>query len=571
MRGGSNALPLRIRRAQFGSARAPVEQSEKSYTSSSSLGGAAPSRAQEAAPWWRLDVMLPSDNRCGACKQCGGRTGRPGGSTTPSCARALRCPRSQLPTYARAAPRHSSTPAPVRPRDSHRRYINWWMFTVFCSFLTAILVPFHIAFSATPGLGCAALAGGSARTRFPGNQRPPPPSLLTPLRARSPGTNMFFLVMEVLLDSIFLLDVLLHLTSVATFAEDGLVVTQRRDIAKAYSRRMLVPDLLFAIPWDQFVLLAAGLESSDSKKALLLSLLGFIKLVSSLLPSERRQPLGGLEQPQNGWPSARGACAQGRLYRLVHWFAYLGHNMLLSQLVLMMLRNQTYLFLLLHIAACLLYFIARCATPRSRCTDTHDLCGPCMRQPHTHTHTRVRSGSATLPSTTAGSAGPSTALRTSRPGSGAPCFLASRALRAAAERHPHHCKRCWAAAQIRLLLLLLHLDIHGCGSAPVAACAPVAARRLPQHMRGHDVTRRPGRQRLWHVERGRERLHDPLHVAQRGGGRLHPRCACLHHVRLTAQAPHSLSTKLRAPPRLQARCPCSWCWRTSAPRSTATA
>jgi len=50
---------------------------------------------------------------------------------------------------------------------------------------------------------------------------------------------------------------------------------------------------------------------------------------------------------------------QGRLYRLFDLFALVEHKMLLSQMSLMLVRNFTYVFYIVHWMACLLYYVAR--------------------------------------------------------------------------------------------------------------------------------------------------------------------------------------------------------------------
>jgi len=50
---------------------------------------------------------------------------------------------------------------------------------------------------------------------------------------------------------------------------------------------------------------------------------------------------------------------QGRLYRLFDLFALIEHKMLLSQMSLMLLRNGTFVFYIVHWMACILYYVAR--------------------------------------------------------------------------------------------------------------------------------------------------------------------------------------------------------------------
>eukprot|EP00967_Tisochrysis_lutea_P103118 scaffold155510_cov18-Tisochrysis_lutea.AAC.1 len=50
---------------------------------------------------------------------------------------------------------------------------------------------------------------------------------------------------------------------------------------------------------------------------------------------------------------------QGRLYRLFDLFALIEHKVLLSQFMLMLVRNSTYVFYIVHWMACILFYVAR--------------------------------------------------------------------------------------------------------------------------------------------------------------------------------------------------------------------
>ncbi|KAF5831397.1 cyclic nucleotide-binding-like protein [Dunaliella salina] len=49
----------------------------------------------------------------------------------------------------------------------------------------------------------------------------------------------------------------------------------------------------------------------------------------------------------------------GRLYRLFDLFALIEHKVLLSQFMLMLVRNSTYVFYIVHWLACIMYYVAR--------------------------------------------------------------------------------------------------------------------------------------------------------------------------------------------------------------------
>ncbi len=113
---------------------------------------------------------------------------------------------------------------------------------------------------------------------------------------------------------------------------------------------MLVPDIIFLLPFTTISTSALGIrDSDDSSTALLLGLLRLLQLVSKVRDETRSAPhamravraSGGLLR--NAWP-------QGRLYRLSAFVSMIEYRMVLPQTAIVVLRNNLYVLGSCHVA-----------------------------------------------------------------------------------------------------------------------------------------------------------------------------------------------------------------------------
>ncbi|GAX84454.1 hypothetical protein CEUSTIGMA_g11874.t1 [Chlamydomonas eustigma] len=135
----------------------------------------------------------------------------------------------------------------------------------------------------------------------------------------------FWAVFEYICTLIFLLDIVLKFFRAYIDSESNEPVTSISKISYRYFKFLFWFDILFMIPFTDII------ESADTGMgelaAIYVGLLGFLKV--------------------------------GRLYRIFELFQQLDHNMVISQISLMLLRNMFYILLTCHWFACVFYFIAR--------------------------------------------------------------------------------------------------------------------------------------------------------------------------------------------------------------------
>ncbi|GBF99926.1 hypothetical protein Rsub_12619 [Raphidocelis subcapitata] len=182
-------------------------------------------------------------------------------------------------------------PFVVHPYDI--RAYAWWAFIAMAVLVAMAAEPFFLAFAPYPGL-------------YP----------LT-----SPDT-----IVTSLLITAYALDIVLNFF-LAYHDEDGNLVTDRGAIASHYCRSRLWLDLATTVPFDWVVLIATGLNSSDTVTARYISLLRLLRL--------------------------------GRAYRLNMWVHNITHNTAVSLFWVTMARNALVLFYTTHIGACLFFYLAR--------------------------------------------------------------------------------------------------------------------------------------------------------------------------------------------------------------------
>ncbi|KAL6748139.1 hypothetical protein V8C86DRAFT_3147133, partial [Haematococcus lacustris] len=139
--------------------------------------------------------------------------------------------------------------------------------------------------------------------------------------------NDFWAVQQYIFTAIFITDMVIKARYLAVPNQDGQLEGDPKVIFNHYLQDKFVYDVVSTLPWDQVALAAAGRMVGDDRLALCLGLICLLKLV--------------------------------RLYRLTDYFQYVEYRMQMSQMALMMLRNQLYVFFLMHWAACSFYLIAR--------------------------------------------------------------------------------------------------------------------------------------------------------------------------------------------------------------------
>ncbi|KAL6757545.1 hypothetical protein V8C86DRAFT_2622224 [Haematococcus lacustris] len=141
-----------------------------------------------------------------------------------------------------------------------------------------------------------------------------------------PYTN-FWAITDYITTVIFLIDMVLKFMLMFQDAEGGLV-RDHKVIALNYLRFLFWVDLVTTLPLDGFVSIALGYRyRSDSAAGLYVALVRWVKL--------------------------------GRLYRIFDLFAMLEHKMVISQVSLILLRNNIYIAFITHWMACLFYYVAR--------------------------------------------------------------------------------------------------------------------------------------------------------------------------------------------------------------------
>ncbi|KAJ9524098.1 hypothetical protein QJQ45_022546 [Haematococcus lacustris] len=137
----------------------------------------------------------------------------------------------------------------------------------------------------------------------------------------------FWAITDYITTVIFLIDMVLKFMLMFQDAEGGLV-RDHKIIALNYLRFLFWVDLVTTLPLDGFVSIALGYRyRSDSAAGLYVALVRWVKL--------------------------------GRLYRIFDLFAMLEHKMVISQVSLILLRNNIYIAFITHWMACLFYYVAR--------------------------------------------------------------------------------------------------------------------------------------------------------------------------------------------------------------------
>jgi hypothetical protein len=174
----------------------------------------------------------------------------------------------------------------------NRRYRYWWALTVFCALLTVFTETYAVAFSPS-----SSYLSGDALS-----------------------------VIEYVLVSIFLFDIVVNFHLVYYDADDHLIV-DKKEIALHYLKGLFWIDLAGIFPLYLVALAISGDLGSDSDAAPFLSLLRLVKLV--------------------------------RLHRVAQLFAELQYNPRVSLMWLTLLRNFGFAVLWSHFSACIFFFIAR--------------------------------------------------------------------------------------------------------------------------------------------------------------------------------------------------------------------
>ena len=175
------------------------------------------------------------------------------------------------------------------------RYRLWWYTTVLIAAITSILIPYVIAFTA-PGL-------------YPYDS----------------ATS----IVEFVCIALIAIDMIVSF-NVARY-DKGVLVTDRRQLAKNYARLIFWIDFLSIFPFDEVALSIAGLRGpSYVNNPILAQYLSLFKIIRML-----------------------------RLYRLSWFFQFLTYNLAASLLMVTLLRNIFLTFFFANVAACVWYFEAR--------------------------------------------------------------------------------------------------------------------------------------------------------------------------------------------------------------------
>ncbi len=174
-----------------------------------------------------------------------------------------------------------------------KHYKTWWFFTVIASIYTVFFETHYIAFR---------------------------PAGFTPYGSASA-------VLEYCLVGIFVIDMLVNFNLAYFDEQEGVVVYDRKSIAKNYMRFMFWIDLIGIFPFYLIALACAGLVGQNTHNAQYLAILRLTRLV--------------------------------RLHRIKKLFVMLQYNSRISFMWLTLIRNFFLALIWSHMAACVLFFIAR--------------------------------------------------------------------------------------------------------------------------------------------------------------------------------------------------------------------
>jgi hypothetical protein len=177
----------------------------------------------------------------------------------------------------------------------HPWYRVWWNVTVVVAAITSILEPFTIAFT-PPGL----YPYGSATS-----------------------------ILEYICIILIAIDMGISF-NVAVY-RNGVLLTDRKSLAKKYLKPIFIIDLISIIPFDEIALAIAGLNGAKSAQdPILAQYFSLFKLLRML-----------------------------RGYRMLWFFSFLTFNLAAPLLLVTLLRNIYFTFFLANFAACSFYFEAR--------------------------------------------------------------------------------------------------------------------------------------------------------------------------------------------------------------------
>jgi CRP-like cAMP-binding protein len=177
----------------------------------------------------------------------------------------------------------------------HPWYRFWWNLTVVVAAITSILEPYTIAFT-PPGL----YPYGSATS-----------------------------ILEYICIILIAIDMVISF-NVAVY-RNGVLLTDRKILAKKYLKLIFIIDLISIIPFDEIALAIAGLNGSNSaNNPIVAQYFSLLKLLRML-----------------------------RCYRLLWFFSFLTFNLAAPLLLVTLLRNIYFTFFLANFAACAFYFEAR--------------------------------------------------------------------------------------------------------------------------------------------------------------------------------------------------------------------
>jgi len=177
----------------------------------------------------------------------------------------------------------------------HPWYRVWWNVTVIVAAVTCILEPFTIAFT--------------------------PPGLYPYGSATSILEYIYFVLIAI--DMVVSFNV--------AFYRNGVLLTDRKILAKRYLKSIFIIDLISIIPFTEISLAIAGLNGARSAtNPIVAQYFSLLKLLKML-----------------------------RGYRMLWFFSFLTHNLAAPLLLVTLLRNVYLTFFLANLAACSFYFEAR--------------------------------------------------------------------------------------------------------------------------------------------------------------------------------------------------------------------
>jgi hypothetical protein len=189
--------------------------------------------------------------------------------------------------------RESLPPFIIHPL--HPYYRLWWNLTVVVAAITSILEPYTIAFT--------------------------PPGLYPYASATS--------ILEYICIILIAMDMVISF-NVAVY-RNGVLLTDRKILAKKYLKLIFIIDLISIIPFDEIALAIAGLNGAQSaSNPIVAQYFSLLKLLRML-----------------------------RCYRLLWFFSFLTFNLAAPLLLVTLLRNIYFTFFLANFAACAFYFEAR--------------------------------------------------------------------------------------------------------------------------------------------------------------------------------------------------------------------